>query len=821
MSFLYGPRWEKVAMMKKAKGSFSPRPLLVLLFGCCSFLFAPVQKSAYGQGFDLKPEQVRRAIDRGVDYLVRRQEDDGTWIHYGDYEHGQAALTVLALLQAGMSPEDGPVQKTLSYLRTKGRSEKTYTVALETMAFTAARSLPDIGIIRRNAKWLEQNQNDNGTWSYGPEISHSNRTGDHSNTQFALLGLYEAERFSQSIQEDNNASIRIDSRTWQNSLDHFLSTQNIDGSWGYTSADRAASASMTCAGISSVIICSTKLRDSESKLDNQGELPCCGAMPENRADESIDRGLQWLAKNFSVDSNIGASGSWLFYYLYGLERVGRLSSQRFIGNHDWYREGTAKLVQAQDGLNGFWQGVGLVENQYPDIATSLALLFLTKGRRPLLLAKVVHGPARDWNHHPDDAAHLTRYVENQWEVDLTWQLIDLEDATVEDLRQIPVLYISGQRAPNFSDQSLTKIKEYLQEGGFVFAEACCNGKRSGFDQGFRQMVRKMFPDHPQGLVPLLEEHPIWRVEEIVPPEAVGSLHGMNVSCRTSIIYSDEDISCRWQFGMPPFVRNLKRLDADLYQEVRTAQSIGINVLAYATNRELKYKFEYFNDRELDLPRNILSRNQLYLAQVLHSGGSEAAPQALPNLKRQLVQTGRLDVHFQPAELPLADPKIFDYPVLFMHGRNAFTLSQADRDNLKEYVNRGGVVLADSICGNKAFADSFRQAMKETFPEIPLERIPTEHPLFTSQFGGFDLKTIRRREAQRAGENQPLRVFERKTEPLLEGIAIGERYAVLFSPYDMSCAMENNASIDCEGYITEDALRIGVNAVLYSLNQPGP
>ena len=28
-----------------------------------------------------------------------------------------------------------------------------------------------------------------------------------------------------------------------------------------------------------------------------------------------------------------------FYNVYGIERVGRLSGQRFIGDHDWYREG--------------------------------------------------------------------------------------------------------------------------------------------------------------------------------------------------------------------------------------------------------------------------------------------------------------------------------------------------------------------------------------------------------------------------------------------------------------------------------------------------
>jgi len=55
------------------------------------------------------------------------------------------------------------------------------------------------------------------------------------------------------------------------------------------------------------------------------------------------------------------------------------------------------------------------------------------------------------------------------------------------------------------------------------------------------------------------------------------------------------------------------------------------------------------------------------------------------------------------------------------------------------------------------------------------------------------------------------------EPDLDGIKIGERYGVIFSKYDLSCALESHASPDCRGYITEDAARIGINVLLYSLH----
>ncbi|MEX2121892.1 MAG: DUF4159 domain-containing protein, partial [Pirellulales bacterium] len=104
------------------------------------------------------------------------------------------------------------------------------------------------------------------------------------------------------------------------------------------------------------------------------------------------------------------------------------------------------------------------------------------------------------------------------------------------------------------------------------------------------------------------------------------------------------------------------------------------------------------------------------------------------------------------------------------------------------------------------------------PERSLEAIPASHPMFSSQLGGFDLKTVSRRDPQRRGPDGPLKAAVRQVEPELEGIKVGERYAVIFSRYDISCALEKHESIECPGYTREDAARLGLNVVLYSLHQ---
>ena len=170
------------------------------------------------------------------------------------------------------------------------------------------------------------------------------------------------------------------------------------------------------------------------------------------------------------------------------------------------------------------------------------------------------------------------------------------------------------------------------------------------------------------------------------------------------------------------------------------------------------------------------------------------------------------------EVRLTDPQLFQYHLVFFHGRTSFHLTPAERKQLRSYIDRGGMVFADAICSSKAFTESFRREMKAVFPDQTLERISIKHPLFTTELGGSDLSTVSRRQPETGRASEPLKSAVRKTEPYLEGLQVGDRLAVIFSPYDISCALESHESLECEGYIRQDAARIGINVLLYSLHQ---
>ena len=55
-------------------------------------------------------------------------------------------------------------------------------------------------------------------------------------------------------------------------------------------------------------------------------------------------------------------------------------------------------------------------------------------------------------------------------------------------------------------------------------------------------------------------------------------------------------------------------------------------------------------------------------------------------------------------------------------------------------------------------------------------------------------------------------------PALEGIKVEGRWVVIYSKYDLGCALEGHKSSDCLGHTRDSALQIATAAVLYSLKR---
>ncbi len=729
-------------------------------------------------------EEVESAISEGVRYLKEKQRDDGSWPDAdGEAHTGTTSLVTLALLTAGEPPNERHVAKALNFLRNFGPEQlkSTYAVSLQMMVFAAAEPERDKVKIAINVNWLEKAQikpgdriPSPGSWSYS---AFKNRHGDNSNSQYALLGLNAASEVGVPVKTDVWALAR---RYWE-------LCQHADGSWSYTPDSVAPpTASMTSAGISSLIITGLKRFQGQEFL--QGDvIRDCGRGGINI---NLQRGIDWMASHFRVGENFGNGQQWKFYFLYGLERAGRLSGQRFFGEHDWYREGAEELVHLQDRLSGNWRGA-LFERE-DLVATSFALLFLAKGRAPVLINKLRHGPRGDWNHDTDDVRNIVGLVSRDWKHLLTWQVVDPNVAMVADLLQAPIVFFNGHRAPEFEQMGKDNLRKFVEQGGFIFAEACCG--RPEFDRGFRDLMKEIFPEPEYQLHPLSDEHAVWRAKHLLKPE-VHPLWGIEHGCRTVVIYSPGDLSCYWN----------QMENSPSNPAVIKAQRVGENVIDYATGRELpadKLTVRTVTEFKAEAPK----RGALHIAKLRHAGDWNVAPLAIPNLTDALRRPPlNFDVVLSHKELFPSDPNLVFYPLIYIHGRAALSFSKEDIESLRRHLEPGGGTLfADAACGSPAFDGAFRKFVAELLPNNPLVPIPRDDEIFTRKVG-FDLSKAQYSRAAGGGQDFPL----------LEGVKINGHWAVIYSKYDIGCALERHQGLDCKGYNYESALKIAANIVIYS------
>ncbi len=152
-----------------------------------------------------------------------------------------------------------------------------------------------------------------------------------------------------------------------------------------------------------------------------------------------------------------------------------------------------------------------------------------------------------------------------------------------------------------------------------------------------------------------------------------------------------------------------------------------------------------------------------------------------------------------------DPGLVYYPLVYLHGRSSVHYEQEDLQALSHHLNPGaGTLFADAACGSADFDASFRQLAAVLIPDHPLVPIPHDDDLFTTKVA-FDLKDVQYTHA--AGGRRDL--------PQLEGVKLDDHWAIIYSKYDIGCALEQNTELSCKGYTHESAVKIATNVVVYS------
>ncbi len=721
--------------------------------------------------------QIRATILRSIEAMKRAQRPDGRWPDYAQ-KGGVTALVTYALLQAGVSPNDKGAAAGLESVR-RLKNQSTYVVSLKVLALVAADPARYKAEIQAAVDWLVGLQHATGAWGYGKpppsaiadlkvggalqtarseaELRRAYGRPDASNTQFAILALSEADR----------AGARVPADLWRKADRHFRSTQLPGGGWGYVYHDpdpAEAYGSITAAVVASLQLC-------HERLARQGSA-------ETMADRlaTIERGIEWIARNYTIKENPNRELAWYYFWLYALERAGVTSGRRTFGEHDWFREGTALLVRGQRG-DGRW-----TDRLYHD---ALCLLFLAKGFKPLMVQRLQW--QGQWRHDPRDLDHLVRFLGKRVGGDpVDWRTV-ASDAPLADYLAAPILHVTGRGPLRMLAASVPRLKGYVEQGGLILFDA--QGGDAAFTESVRRMMAEQFPESK--FAALQADHPLARAAHRLTPK---NIEIMTVGCSAAIVLAPKGVGDGWAAANPD------RAD--------DALRFGENLAVYATGgRRLPDRLSVAAVLQMP-PDEPPPRGALRIGQIQHDGQWRPRPYAVPALLKDLADRFGVAVYNRPVPVRLTDLNLGTFPVLYLTGHYTFSLSDAERAALKHFLQQGGFLWAHACCGREAFDKAVRELVTDMFPDARLEELPPDHDLYGGKVGT---------RIEQVGYSPAVKAeLPELDRPVLLGLERGGHLVMVYSPYGLADGLDGLRTFGARTVAPDDARRLAINILLYAL-----
>lgn len=316
------------------------------MFTAILILSLALQQPSFAERSDYVQKNVSKAIEKGLKSLLEMQQQVGRFEWHGRAAQGATSLGLYTMMISGVPIDEAPAARALDWLlknpppvRTKGDWD-TYEVSL--FAVAVAHAVPAIRSstlrgkavfqLQKAVDWLTSAQLKTGGWGY----STGSENHDHSNTQFAVMGLRAAM----------NSGAKVKKEVWERELSHYRISQLTDGGWSYHGCAKdqpgmRSSSTMTAAGVMGLTMSLAAMMPGKT-------------VAELAREPGVKRGLETLRKYAATDFS---SGQVAFYWLYSLERACMVTGTSHLGDIDWYVEGAWKLIRDQDP-DGKWANGG-------------------------------------------------------------------------------------------------------------------------------------------------------------------------------------------------------------------------------------------------------------------------------------------------------------------------------------------------------------------------------------------------------------------------------------------------------------------------------
>ncbi len=702
--------------------------------------------------------EVETSINNAKKFLYSVQSPDGTWEKaptrdpkgsdqsaVGGQFSGHTALVVYALLSAGDRPTDEKLTRAIEFLK-KTDTIGTYALGLRCQVWQMLPQTPDVKARMQKdvsvlLKSVRREGDAQGMYDY---VMDTGKAYSHSRAQYGVLGVWAAEKAGQRIPE----------QYWPLVEKAWIRNQDASGGWtyqhpvsGYTK--HPVTPGMTAAGVATLFI-------TQDYVHANAGAACRG----NVDSVAIEKGMKWMAANMDlVATDKTYARDFPYPTLYAVERIGVAAGVKYIGGVDWYQKGADWLIKKQTKsgkTEGSWGTGGFGDAPYQN--TSFALLFLARGRAPLVMNKLDFSadttkPAA-WNQRPRDVANVVRWISSNIERDLGWQSVNFT-APLKDLSEAPILYIAGSDAFDFTAEQKAKLKGFVEAGGLLLGHADC-GKQP-FITSYRKLANELFPTYEFRELP--ETSAVYSVFNRTRWKTKPSVLSVSNGAREiMMLIPQADPARAWQ------TRQIAGKE-EMYQ-------LAANIFLYATNKE---QLQYRGDSYIVMPdEKIKPTRTIEIARIQHDGNWDPEPGAWRRLTNQFHNTQKITLSVKPVK---AGGDFGTAKFAHMTGTGKIVVKTELVASLKKFVESGGTLLIDAAGGDGEFALSAEQLAAQVVPGGKLATMPVDAPLFTKA----GLKEFRYRAFARMRGGV-------STTPRLQAIEVGGRPAVIVSRDDITTGL---------------------------------
>ena len=752
-------------------------------------------------------EEVNKALEKAKAY-VYSQHKEGTWEtspkqdlkstdkNVGSQWGGLTAISVYALLAAGESPsENKALAEGIEFLK-KAKLTGSYSLGIRCQVWMLLPPTAETkALMRRDATQLQAMMKTQGVAKGFYDYDARGNSYSLSRAQYAVLGMWAAAQSGVEVSPDY----------WKKVETAWVGHQDPSGGWNYQKGGRdyPLTAGMTAAGVATLFV-------TQEFLNINAGSDCQG----NVSHPALERGLKWLSDNFQqVGSEQEYEREYPFATLYAVERVGVASGYKYFGEHDWYQKGADYLVKRQRD-DGSWKGSASYFGALPD--TCFGILFLVRGRAPLFMNKLDPSeptaamqtapagagakpqpvaPKGDWNQRPRDVANLAHWVAGVAERDLNWQVVNAS-ATLRDLHDAPILYLSGTKVPRLSDDLKKKLRDYVEGGGLILGHADCGGR--AFGTAFQKLGTELFPRYEFRELPA--DHPIYangvfsREKWKSKPSVLGLSNGVR---ELMLLLPQGDLGRAWQ--------------TRVVGGKEEAWQLGANLFFYAAERR---NLRFRGESHLVLATGETQPEKtLTVARLEYPGNWDPEPGGWRRLANLLHNEEKLALKVEPVKLGAGKLSTGVARVAHLTGTAAFKLDDPSRAELRKFIEAGGTLLIDAAGGSAPFATSAEAEFKAIMPDAKPAVLPPDHALYGKGEAKAPTVSYRPYAIQKKAISGSLKT------PRVQGIQRGGRVAVFFSREDLTTGLVGQPVDGVIGYEPKSATELVRRIITYAAGAP--